>query len=219
MEEIKAAGGFGCSLDEAEESGKVTPEPIPVHGISADNLMEKGVNNSSEVSSEYPPSDRKPLLSHKNIRSSRIKDESPEDFKQYIRDSLRHHDVVEDQNSDRNKHDREYYSRIPEKQRNNGRSRQQGGAQGQRDETEVCRKYSSRSPERNYSRSHDRTSHRQDRVDQLSEDKARRRRTTDRSHRSDSVSHHEFEDRYDPSESHDMYKDDLYFGSKYVRPD
>lgn len=90
MEEIKAAGGFGCSLDEAEEAGKVTPEPIPVHGISADNLMEKGVNNSSEVSSEYPPSDREPLLSHKNTRSSRIKDESPEDFKQYIRDSLRH---------------------------------------------------------------------------------------------------------------------------------
>lgn len=201
MEEIKAAGGFGCSVDEVEEEN-IAPESIPVRGISAEYLMDKGLNSSSKVSIEYPPSDMKQLLSHKSTRSSRNRDESPKDLKRYRRDSDRHHDVVKDENTDQNKHDSDYYSRNPVKQRNNGHSSELDGARGKGDETQVCKKYYSRSPERNYGKSYDRIPH--DRVDQLSEDKVRRRRTSDRSHRSDSVSHHEFKGRYDPSESRDM---------------
>lgn len=199
MEEIKKAGGFGCSLDEAE-AGNIAPE----HGISADNLMPNGVNNSSEVSKELP-SDRNKLHSHKSSRAQKKEGESPEDSKRYRLDSRKSR-VVEDQTSDWNKHDRTY-SRLPEKQRNYGRSSELVGARGEGAESEVYRKYSSRSPDRNYSRSHEQTSHRKDRANQLSEDRARQHTRTRerRSHRSDSVSHHEFAEGHDPYKSRDMY--------------
>ncbi|KAA8538945.1 hypothetical protein F0562_025637 [Nyssa sinensis] len=134
-------------------------------------------------------------------------------------DSLRHHEHLEAERSISRDRCGEYYSRSPDTRRSDGRLHEYISNQRQQDNVDVSGKYLHRSPDRNHSKSHEQTSHQRERVDQNLDVKTRQQRSTYRNYRSESVIHHDFEDRYDPSESHDMYEDDVSSGSKYIRPE
>lgn len=197
-EEIKAAGGFGNLPHVAEEAEKAASNSLPVCNTSADNVMEKGLINSSDGRSA-PTYNRTQLHSYRETRSTKIIDQSTKDLEQ----------SKLNQKADRNRYDRKYYSESPEKLRNNGHKSEKSGVRGQRDVTEVRRESSRRSPERNYRSSREHSRHRQNRLDGTSEDKARREGSLGRHHKSDSVSHKKFQDRYNPSESWDTDEDNL----------
>lgn len=193
MEEIKQAGGSGCLPKGAEEAGMLASKTSSFHDSSTDNELKR---------SESPHGYKKHIISNNSTKSTRFKEEPPEDEKRHIRDSHRQNAHIEDQIGERNIHVREYYSRSPERQRSYDRTSEQ-------DDAEMSRKHFPKSSNRSHSRSREHNSHRRDQVDQNVEEKDRKRRSRQRNHRSDSVTRHEFEDRYDPSRSRDMYEDDV----------
>ncbi|KAL8099321.1 hypothetical protein AgCh_031832 [Apium graveolens] len=190
-EEIKAAGGFGHLQHVAEGSGKAASDSLPVCNISADNVMAKGLTNSSDVGTA-PTYNRRESHSYKETRSTKIADQYPNDFDEF----------KPNQKADTNRYDKNYNSRSLEKLRDTGRTGriELSSVRGQLDVTEVRKKSSRRSPERNYSFSDERSRHRKEQING-SEGKSRRERSLGRSRRSDSVGNKKFQDRYDPSES------------------
>lgn len=187
-EEIKAAGGFGHLQHVVEEFGKASSDSLPVCNTSADNVMEKGLTNSSDVESARTYS-RTQSRSYEENRSTKIGFKSLDQFKPY-------------QKAETNRYNIKFNSKSPEQLRNNGRTGaiEQNSVRGQRDVTEARRESSRRSLERYYSSSREHSRHRMEQFDGT-EDKSRRERSLGRSRRSDSVANKKFEDRYDPSES------------------
>lgn len=201
-EEIKAAEGFGHLQHVAEESGKAASDSLPVCNTSADNVMVKGLPNSSDVGSA-PSYNRTQSHSSKESRSTKIVDQYHKDFDQF----------KPSQKADTNRDDINYNSKSLERLQNNGRTGRTEkssvrGVRGQLDVTEARRESSRRSPERNYSSSGEHSRHRKERFNGA-EDKYRRERSLGRSRRSDSVAHKKFNDRYDPSESWNTDEDNL----------
>ncbi|KAL1827075.1 hypothetical protein ACET3Z_005487 [Daucus carota] len=190
-EEIKAAGGFGHLQHVAEESGKTASDSLPVSHTSADNVSEKGSATTYNRTHSH---------SYKEIKSTMIVDQYPKDFNQFRRD----------QKTDTNKYDRSHNSKSPEKLRNKGCTGtvEQNSVRGQHDGKEGHKKSSRRSSESNYSSSHEHSRHRKERF-KGNGDKSRPERSVGRSHRSDSVAHKKFKDRYDPSESWNTDEDNL----------
>ncbi|GFZ05957.1 hypothetical protein Acr_18g0001270 [Actinidia rufa] len=189
MEEITQAGGIGCLTEAVEEAKKFTSEP-PLYIATDVDELKKNVYDSSEITREQAHGYKKKLYPHNNVRSTRSEYESPEYQKHRRRESSRHHDHLEAQRSvDRDKRDRDYYSRSPDRQRSNSRSHDHIRYHGHRD---------------SHSRSHERSNHQREPGDWNSELKDRQRRQGYRDRRSDSVTLRDFEDRYDPSESCDM---------------
>lgn len=199
-EEIKAAGGFGHLQHVAEESGKAASDSLPVCNTSADNVMVKGLANSSDVQSG-PTYNRTESHSYKETRFTKIDDH------QYPKDIV---EFKPNEKADTNRYDINYGSKSLEKLRDNGRTGriEQSSVRGQLDFTEVHRKSSRRSPGRSYSFSDEHSRHRKERFNGT-EDKSRREKSLGRSRRSDSVAHKKFKDRYDPSESWNTDEDNL----------
>ncbi|KAM7532147.1 hypothetical protein LguiB_035557 [Lonicera macranthoides] len=193
MEEIKQAGGSGCLPKGAEEAGMLASKTSSFHDSSTDSELKR---------SESPHGYKKHIVSNNSTKSTRFKEESPEDEKRHRQDSHKQNAHIEDQIGERNRHVREYYSRSPDRQRIYDRTSEQ-------DDAEMSRKHFPKSSNRSHSRSRGHNSHRRYQVDQNVEEKDTRRRSRQRYHRSDSVTRHEFEDRYDPSRSRDMYEDDV----------
>ncbi|KAL6977009.1 hypothetical protein U1Q18_025796 [Sarracenia purpurea var. burkii] len=199
MEEITQAGGIGCLVKGHEEAGKFTSEPPLLHDISTDVMQQRIVYESSEISKESPHGYKKQLRSHNYVKSTRFEHDSPEHHKRHRRDSGQHREHLEARRSvDRDKRDKEYYSKSPDRQRSSGFSDGHFGNHGHRD---------------SHIRSHERSNHRRDQGDRRSGIKDRVQRNAYRDYRSDSVKLHEFEDRYDPAESYDMYENDVSFGT------
>ncbi|XP_057463136.1 U11/U12 small nuclear ribonucleoprotein 48 kDa protein [Actinidia eriantha] len=189
MEEITQAGGIGCLTEAVEEAKKFTSEPSLYIATDVDGLK-KNVYDSSEITREQAHGYKKQLYPHNNVRSTRSEYESPEYQKHRRRESSRHQEHLEAQRSvDRDKRDRDYYSRSPDRQRSNSRSHDRIRYHGHRD---------------SHSRSHERSNHQREPGDRNSELKDRQQRQGYRDRRSDSVTLRNFEDRYDPSESCDM---------------
>ncbi|CAK9137734.1 unnamed protein product [Ilex paraguariensis] len=214
MEEIKQAGGIGCLVKGAEEAEMLASKPSSVRYSSRDfSELKESLPDSSEVSREPAHGYRKQLHSENNIQSTTFQDAYPEDKKQQGRDSNMHHRNLEARrNIDTDRHDREYNSRSPDGRRSSGFLHEQTSSRGLPDKVEVSRKYFPRSPVRNHSRSvsYERDSHRREGVDHNTESKDRKQKNTKRSYRSDSARFHDFDDRYDPSKSCDVYEDDVY---------
>ncbi|CAL5404068.1 unnamed protein product [Camellia sinensis] len=205
MDDITQAGGIGCLIKGTEEAGKFTPEPS-LHDISADvDKLKKNVCDSSEISREWTHGYKKQLDSHNNIRSTRFEHVSSEDRKRHRQDSSRHHEHLDTRRSvERDWRDRDYYSKSPDRRR----SRDHSSNREHRNNVEWCMKNFSRSSDSGHSRSHERqTNRRTEQSDRNSETKDRRQRHAYRDRRSGSVTSQEFEDRYDPSESRNMYED------------
>lgn len=198
MEEIKLAGGIGCLVKGTEEAGTYASEPFALHGISTDDEARMSIPNSSEVHKGRQQGYSKQLTSEYPVRSTRFEDESPERNVLQRQDShsKRH---LEAYSGDRNRHDRWYY-RNADGQRCNSGSYEKLVDRGQRDDNKVPRKYLPLSSDGGHSRSHEQ-SHRSNRTHKSVEPKDSYQRNAHRKGRSDSVVHHEFEDRYDPSES------------------
>ncbi|CAL5406927.1 unnamed protein product [Camellia sinensis] len=205
MDDITQAGGIGCLIKGTEEAGKFTPEPS-LHDISSDvDKLKKNVCDSSEISREWTHGYKKQLDSHNNIRSTRFEHVSSEDRKRHRQDSSRHHEHLDTRRSvERDWLDRDYYSKSPDRRR----SRDHSSNREHRNNVEWCMKNFSRSSDSGHSRSHERqTNRRTEQSDRNSETKDRRQRHAYRDRRSGSVTSQEFEDRYDPSESRNMYED------------
>lgn len=190
-EEIKAAGRFGHLQHVAEESEKAASDSLPVCNTSADNVMAKGLTNSSDVGSA-PTYNRTGSHSYKETRSTKVVDQYPKDFDEF----------KPNQKAEMNRYDKNYNSKSLEKLRDTRRTGriELSSVRGQLDVTEVRKKSSKRSPERNYSFSDEHSRHRKERINGT-EDKSWRERSLGSSRRSDSVAHKKFKDRYDPSES------------------
>ncbi|KAL7185049.1 hypothetical protein ACSBR2_027065 [Camellia fascicularis] len=205
MDDITQAGGIGCLINGTEEAGKFTPEPS-LHDIYSDvDKLKKNVRDSSEMSREWSHGYKKQLDSHNNIRSTRFEHVSSEDRKRHRQDSSRHHEHLDTRRSvERDRRDRDYYSKSPDRRR----SRDHSSNREHRNNVEWCMKNFSRSSDSSHSRSHERqTNRRMEQSDRNSETKDRRQRHAYRDRRSGSVTSQEFEDRYDPSESRNMYED------------
>ncbi|KAF5948165.1 hypothetical protein HYC85_014122 [Camellia sinensis] len=206
MDDITQAGGIGCLIKGTEEAGKFTPEPS-LHDISSDvDVLRKNVRDSSEISREWSHAYKKQLDSHNNIRSTRFEHVSSEDHKRHRHDSSRHHEHLDTRRRsvERDRCDRDYYSKSPDRRRSHDHS----SNREHRNNVELSIKNFSRSSDSGPSRSHGRqTNRRREQSDRNSETKDRRRRHAYRDRRSDSVTSQEFEDRYDPSEFHNMYED------------
>ncbi|KAI8539541.1 hypothetical protein RHMOL_Rhmol09G0191100 [Rhododendron molle] len=200
VDDITQAGGIGCLVKGADEAGKSITEPPLSRDISTDvDGRSNSVYNSSEITREGPYSYKEQLHSPSNTRSSRFENESPEDHKRRRRDSSYLEHLEARRSVDRNsRYSREYISKTPDMKRSNDRSHDHHSNRGYGD---------------NYSRSRERTDRRREEGDKYSEKKERHQRHAYRDRRSDSVASNEFEDRYDPSESRNMYEDDISFGS------
>lgn len=201
VDEITQAGGIGCLAKGADEAGKSTTERPLLHDTSMDvDGPSNSVYSSSEITREWPHSYKEQLHSPSSTRSSRFENESPEDHKQPRRDSSRSHEHLEVRRSvvrDR-RYSREYSSKTPDRQRSNYCSHDHHTNRGYGD---------------SYSRSRARTDRPREEGDGYSEKKDRHQRHSYRDHRAHTVTSNEFEDRYDPSESRNMYEDDISFGT------
>ncbi|KAK2978693.1 hypothetical protein RJ640_009904 [Escallonia rubra] len=209
MDEISQAGGSGCLPEGAVTAEKPASEHISVHDISSPNGVKESVPSSSDVSREWSRGHTKQLISHKDIRSRKFGDESSEESKRNRRDSQWHKKHLEDHDSSRSRHDSDYYYGSTDELTSSRRSREQR----QQDEAKALKRDFPRSRDKSHCLSNERTSYRRDRVDQNVEDRDRHRRSSQSVHTSNSVAHNEFEDRYDPSVSSDVFEDDFYFGS------
>ncbi|KAK3029927.1 hypothetical protein RJ639_039787 [Escallonia herrerae] len=210
MDEINQADGSGCLPKGAVTAEKPASEHISVHGISSPHGVKESVPSSSDVSREWSRGHAKQLISHKDIRSRKFGDESSEESKRNGRDSQWHNKHLEDHASNRSRHDSDYYYGSTDELTSSRRSREQR----QQDDAKALKRDFPRSRDKSHCWSNERTSYRRDRVHQNVEDRDRHPRSSQCGHTSNSVAHNEFEDRYDPSVSSDVFEADFYFGSK-----
>ncbi|XP_052200042.1 U11/U12 small nuclear ribonucleoprotein 48 kDa protein [Diospyros lotus] len=221
MESITQAGTIGSLLNDSEKEGKFPCEPSLGDIYSNVDGLKKNLLDTSEEKRPYGY--KKELYSSNDIIFTRFESESPENSKQHGRDSGRHREHLESQRClDRDSHYREHYSKSSDRQSSHGRS----SDHKHRDDVELSRNNVSRSADNSqrwshertnyqreqgdnrHSRSHERTSHRRERNDLKTETKDRRRKHASRDLKSESVPVYEIDDRYDPTESHDMYEKD-----------
>lgn len=176
MDEIKQAGGIGCFQKGPVEEG--------IHPLEPDITMDVGKprisNHETSAARDNPDHLRK--QSHSGYRYTTFRDEQPKG------DS--HRGDVKD------KHDRKYYSRSPERDRRHGRSQERGHHRRERDKPHEFKRSSSIMSKFHDSKSSSmRNSHHDENI------KSRQRTDTYGSQNMGSLVS-TFEDRYDPSESH-----------------
>ncbi|OVA12978.1 hypothetical protein BVC80_1157g16 [Macleaya cordata] len=244
MEEIKQAGGIGCFVKGSAENEMFAAGSLSVHDMTAANVL-KSNKDSSEPSRGESHDCGKQSYSNHNM-SARIEDPPPKDHisrngglksshSQQRRESHVHRESIEDHGRSirKNKQEKEYGSRSPERYRSHG-SHEHHRHRRERDEREGSRsKYnkggsvsSHRSRYRD-SRSFSSVSNlasdlSEGKNDQISEVNDRHKGRTYGRHRSESVRQNAIEDRYDPSGSDNRYEDsydDISSGRKYVRHD
>ncbi|KAL5835175.1 hypothetical protein ACOSQ4_014672 [Xanthoceras sorbifolium] len=210
MEEIKQAGGIGC-FEKVDEEGGMLSSDQSAHDLGADDHR-KSVSDSFEATRDGSNYNKKQSWYDYDFKS--VEDALPRDHKQSRRGRHGHREHVEDHRSsiDGEKHGREYYSSSAEIRRSHDQSHEQSNHCREREDAELTRTRhneikrpsSSRSNYRDYRSSYSlSTSHKRNRHDR----------------NSDPHVPNAFEDRYDPSASHDLYGDDIVNGNNYVRPE
>ncbi|XP_057962841.1 U11/U12 small nuclear ribonucleoprotein 48 kDa protein [Malania oleifera] len=223
MEEIKQAGGIGCFVKGADKGAMFPSEQIFAHDVTtnADELKKSGYHPSEASMGQHHDHSRRSHSDY-HFKPTRFGDASPKDYDKEKRNTHGHDGHLENRRTSKDRCGGEYYSRSAEKHRNHGRLHEWNGYQREQDDMKVSRtkhhEISRTSTEFHDSRSYSPTysvSNSTVRKDSgRSEIKDRRRRNTYRSDRSDSVIRSPFDDRYDPSESRDMYDDDISSGRK-----
>ncbi|KAL5540581.1 hypothetical protein UlMin_043530 [Ulmus minor] len=203
MDEIKQAGGIGCFEKGSAREGTLPSKSSYVSDITTDVDMPERSNYDSCTAGDNR---RKQSRSDYSTQSTTSRDASDKYYDQPRRGHHSNLDYPEDQNhrsARRDKHGKEYYSRSSTHVHSNERNRPRRekdelGATGTK-YNHTKRESSSR--DRSYSSSRSNSHH---------ELKVGERWQRDRyeSQSSDSIAQNTFDDRYDPSDSHDKYDDD-----------
>lgn len=207
MEEIKKAGGIGCF--EKGDEGEIFSSELSSYYKDADDHRTSKCY-SSELSSVGPKYDGEHFQCDYDFKSIGIEDSRRND--QSRRDSFRHPDHLEDHRSSthREKYSREYHDRSSERHRSRDRSYERNSSRKERENENL-----SRSKHNKVKRSSSSRSYYNDRSYLVSD-------TNERiTHGSNTPSHepNAFEDRYDPSQSHDWYEYDIVNGNKDIPPE
>ncbi|POO02976.1 U11/U12 small nuclear ribonucleoprotein 48 kDa protein [Trema orientale] len=206
MDEIKQAGGIGCF-----EKGTGVEDVLPSKPPYASDMtvhvdMPKIRNYVSSTAGDSPNYHRKQLHSDYTSQATTSKGHLDKDYEQSRRDFYGYHESVEDQTGvSRDKRDREYYSRSPRQVRSSERPRKL-----REHEMEVT---GSKHHETKHSSSR-MSKYRDNRSSTSASDTYSRSKSRDRRHRdkyenrsSEPLLRNTFSDRYDPSESHEIYED------------
>ena len=225
------AGGIGCFG--AEEEG-LLPSESPVtndraHAVDADEHR-KGTSGISEAARGSPKHYRRRSHYDQHSRSTRFEDYSRNDFEQSRWHE--HRDFLEDSRKriGKEKHREENHSGISKRHRSHGRTDERRSYRREHDDAESTRathyengSQSSISKYKDYKSSYSVSNSSDDfrvRKDgQKLNSRDRNRRSSHENHTSGSRAQNGFDDRYNPSESDDMYEDDVFVGGKYVRPE
>lgn len=224
MAEIKKAGGIGCFVQGTEDGGMFLSESPSAHDITTSVDEPIGSSYAGNEGSQY--NNRTQSHSDYIKRSNSFKDASPKDYEQPRRSLHEHHVNVDQRIVSHSKHDRDNYSRSPERYKSRGRSYVRSSHLLEQDDLEVTRiqhpssgmsRYDNSRSSSSVSNSVNDISVRKD--EQKSKVEHRRRRNRYENVSSDFLGQNAFEDRYNPSESLDMYEDDLSTGIKHVRQD
>ncbi|XP_077234081.1 U11/U12 small nuclear ribonucleoprotein isoform X2 [Tasmannia lanceolata] len=219
MEEIKQAGGIGCFVKGVAEKVPILPGSVPTIDMTENDELK----SSGRESHVYV----KQFHSNYNTTFTRPEHEFPK-AQSNTRSSMEnahHHDSWDDRRRSTSKEtrEREYSSRSPHSYKSNFQSRGQHGHRRERGDVERDGdKY-----ERNRSSSSHKSKYRDNRsfstasdvTNDLPESKDRHRDRTYRDRRSESVTQNMFEDRYDPSGSHDSPTEDVKYDKERQRFD
>lgn len=241
-EEIKKAGGIGCFVKGAEEEGFL-PSDSPVtydRAVDTDEHRKEGTSDISEAARSSPNLYRRRSHYDPQTRSTKYEDPSRNDFEQSR--WYEHHDL-EDSRRNINKEKRrdEYHSGISKRHRSHGLSDEQRSHRRERDDTDSTRstratnyesgrqsstskyKESGSSKYKDYKSSYSVSSYPDDlrarKADKKLDTRDRNRRSSYDNHTSGSRAQNGFDDRYNPSESDDIYEDGVFVGGKYLRPE
>lgn len=219
MDEIKQAGGIGCFEKGTKAEDTLLLKPSYASEITSDINMSKKGNYDSSAAGDSPDRHRKQSRSGFGAHATTFKGYTHKDYEQTKRGLYGDHEPMDDQRSiSRDKRDREYYSRSPRHDRSSDwthHRREQNEREGSGTKRHESKHSSSRKPKycvnrlstfgltsEHKSKSKDR--HHSDRYENRS---------------SELFLRNTFEDRYEPSESHDTHEDDIPTNSKDVRGD
>lgn len=206
MEQIKEAGGIGC-FEKGDQGCRTLPSKTPAHdvcmGVDDGRTSDSDLFQAARGSPNYY---RKQSHHDRDIKSASIKDSLTRDCERSRQGHVQHRHLQEQSSMDREKHS-DYYSRSTGRHRSRERSNRREldmeltgtGHRGVERQSSGCSKYCDYRPYYSMSNSH------------------RRRRHND--HSIDSLVQNAFEDRYDPSESHNMDEDNVSAGGKYINPE
>lgn len=229
MVEIKKAGGIGCFVKGTEDGGMFLSESPSAQDITTSVDEPIGSSYAGNGGSQY--NNRTHSHSDYIKRSKSFKDASPKDYEQPRRSLHEHHVNVDQRMVSQSKNDRGNYSRSPERYKSRGRSHVRSSHLLEHDDLEVTRiqhreirQPSSGMSRYDNSRSSSSVSNSVNDIsvrkgEQKSKVEHRRPRNRYETVSSDFLGQNAFEDRYNPSESLDMYEDDLSTGVKGVRQD
>lgn len=200
MEEIKQAGGIGCFEQATEGQGSFPFELPSAPDFTTDDDNPTKRNNDSKGDS--PSRSRKQSDSRYAIHSTTSRHASAKDQEKLRRSLHGHREYLEERRSvSRNRCDWEDYSRSTE------RSRSRGWSHGQREQDHLEVTNTKHHESNRSSKYHDTRSSSLSNSHQKS--KVIRDKKTCENHSSNSLKQNAFDDRYDPLESHDRYKEDL----------
>lgn len=220
MEEIKQAGGIGCSVKGAEEGNVPPSKLLSSHDSSTDTYELEKIMHTSSESRGGSQDLRKELPSDYKVRSTRSDDSYSDDHEQHRRVSHGYDGNLEyhKKSFSRDKHDREYNPRSSERNRSDGRSHEQTRHRSKRGDAEVTRvkqhELSSSMPTYRDNRAFSSVSKRvndstMERDDRRSEAKDRWQRKSYGNNLSESMVQNSFDDRYDPSSFDDILENDI----------
>ncbi|KAG5224177.1 U11/U12 small nuclear ribonucleoprotein [Salix suchowensis] len=208
MEEIKLAGGIG-RFEKGTEEEEQSSKPPSAPEVTVNELRK--VNSHSSESNHY----HKESYPDHNSRSKTSKDLLRQYYEQQGRSNHGQHEKLEYQRS-ANQDSRREYRRSQERYRSRARSHERSGHQRGRDDAKLTR-----------SKDHEKRLSSKSYVDYKSlssglESADGMQRDDQKlnaygNHGSNSVAQNAFDDRYDPTESHDMHEDDVYTGITYAR--
>nr|GMC52064.1 U11/U12 small nuclear ribonucleoprotein 48 kDa protein [Ipomoea batatas] len=207
MEDIRQAGGVDC-LTKGEEAQASISGNSSMQGLYRDDAKSNKNKVDSSLMREQSHHYMKGLHSHREAQSSDFRDDSS---KESTRDRSHHSHgtVVADRSVGKNGRSRRDYSRSPDRLQSSTYTSKQASVRRKHDDREAYKEDFSHSSSRKHQKSHDRKSPHKERIERNLDPGKRRRRETYQDHRSGSALRNEFEDRYNPSESHDIYKENV----------
>ena len=204
MDKIKQASGHSFPKD-GENTEARAFEGSSLHNSSSDTLKPRKSETKLELIRNEQHVYGASLHSNHAHGSIHSEDKYIEHYKQHKRTSQRHGESLDDNRSTkRSRNDRKSYYRSPDRQRSGYHLHGYTRNRGSREDPESSRAAISRSSDTSRSKSTERKTRRREDDGRNSELRNRDRRKK----HNDITSGSEFEDRYNPLESHDDYDDD-----------
>lgn len=224
MEEIKQAGGIGCFVRGTEKVGLSSGKFLSHNVISGAIEAEESAFGLSKASAGLSDYRRQPQTDY-HINYPRFQDVSHKDFGDWERNTYGHDQHLEKKRIDKDRRDRGYTAESPEQHRSHGRLHELVGHQGEQKYVENTRskhyEMNQRSSNqrdgrsRSYSKSNSSLGKHNSGMEKHNHESDTRDRhwgNICKPRRSDSASQYSIDDRYDPSDPHDMYLDDAVNG-------